>query len=65
MPIFYFDGFPPVEYLDAGIIGTAIGIGWLYVTTILLGLVALTLIVFGILIYANRTDNRGVTLLRK
>ncbi|MDR3257456.1 MAG: hypothetical protein LBT17_01525 [Mycoplasmataceae bacterium] len=66
MPIFYFDGFSnPVKYLDAGIIGTAIGIGWLYVTTVLLGLVALILIVFGILIYANKTDNRGITLLRK
>jgi glucose uptake protein GlcU len=64
MPVFTFN-FRTVRYLDAGIIGTSVGIGWLYVTTILLGLVALILIVFGILIYANKTDNRGVTLLRK
>jgi S-DNA-T family DNA segregation ATPase FtsK/SpoIIIE len=51
--------------LDAGVIGTSLVVAWQYVAAFLLGLVALLLILIAILIFINRTDSKGVTLVRR
>ncbi|MDR0825684.1 MAG: hypothetical protein LBM72_00265, partial [Mycoplasmataceae bacterium] len=54
-----------ISYVSAGLIGIVISIGWIYISFVILGLIALCLLISGVLVFFNKTDNRGVTMLRK